>query len=74
MEACFNASFREESTGREAPGAQEFITKEIEELQEAQAMPGEGRPARSTIAAAAPNVGGGLRICVKIPSLNRAAS
>ena len=52
VEACFNARFREESAGREALGAQEFITKAIEELQEARAMRGERRPASSSAAVA----------------------
>ena len=56
-----------------ARGAQEFITKAIEELQEARAMRGERRPASSS-AAAAPDMGGELRVCVNIPGLNRAAS
>ena len=58
----------------EAPGAQGFITKEISELQEARAMHGEGRPARPTSSAAAPDAGDELRVCVNISGLNRAAS
>jgi hypothetical protein len=52
----------------------EFITKAIKELQEAQAMRGERRPACPTSSAAAPDAGGQLRVCVNIPGLNRAAS
>ncbi|XP_073360423.1 uncharacterized protein [Aegilops tauschii subsp. strangulata] len=37
-------------------------------------MHGERPPARSPSAAAAPDVGGGLRVCVNIPGLNMAAS
>ena len=73
MEACFNARFRVQGAGCEAPGTQEFITKAIGELQEARAMRGERHPT-SLSAAAAPDMGGELRVCVNMPRLNRAAS
>ena len=38
VEACFSARFRGESTGRKAPGAQEFISKAVKEIQEARAL------------------------------------
>ena len=72
MEACFNARFREESAGREAPGAQEFMTKAIEELREARAMRDARRPPPRT--APCPGESSELRACVNIPGLNRAAS
>ena len=37
-------------------------------------MHGERRPVRPANAVAAPDVGGELRVCINIPSLNRAAS
>jgi hypothetical protein len=71
--ACFDARLCEQGARREATGAHEFITKAIEELQEARAMRGERRPGSSG-AAAAPDMGGELRVYVNIPGLNRAAS
>ena len=72
MEACFTARFPQESMRREAPSAQEFITKITQELQTPRAMRGDRRP----LPGAAPHPGkdGGLRVCVDIPGLNRAAS
>ena len=71
MEACFAARFPQEDTGRGAPSAQEFITKTTQELQDARAMRGDRR-----LPGAAPHPGedGGLRVCIDIPGLNRAAS
>jgi hypothetical protein len=71
--ACFNARYREQGAGRQAPGAQEFVTKAIEEFQEARAMHGERRPAPPS-AAAAPDLGSELCICDHSLGLNRAAS
>ena len=53
------------------PTTQEFITKTTQELQEARAMRGHSRSQ-----GAAPNPGedAGLRVCVDVPGLNRAAS
>ena len=53
------------------PTTQEFITKTTQELQEASAMRGHGR---SQGAAPHPGEDAGLRVCVDIPGLNRAAS
>ena len=72
MEACFAACFPREGTGRGAPGAQEFIVKATQELQEARNI----RCDRCPPPGAAPHPGedGGLHVCVDIPGLNRAAS
>ena len=53
------------------PTTQEFITKTTQELQDARAMRG-GRRSPG----AAPHLGedAGLRVCVDVPGLNRAAS
>jgi hypothetical protein len=72
VEVCFSARFCQEGTRREVPGAQEFITKAIEELQEARAMRGDHRPPPG--AAPCPGEDSELRVCVNIPGLNRAAS
>ena len=53
------------------PTTQEFITKTTQELQEARAMHGDRR---SQGAAPHPGEDVGLRVCVDIPGLNRAAS
>ena len=71
MEACFGARFPQENTGRGAPTAQEFITRTTLELQDARAMRGDRR---SRSAAPHPGEDAGLRICIDIPGLNRAAS
>ena len=71
VEACFAAHFPQEDTGRGAPGSQEFITKTTQQLQEARAIRGDRRPLCS---APHPGEDAGLRICLDIPGLNRAAS
>ena len=71
MEACFAARLPQEDTGRGAPSAQEFITKTTQELQDARAMRGDCCPPG---AALHPGKDGGLRVCIDIPGLNRAAS
>ena len=53
------------------PTTQEFITKTTQELQEARAMRGHSR---SQGAAPHPCEDAGLRVCVDVPRLNRAAS
>ena len=53
------------------PTTQEFITKTTQELQEARAMCGDSR---SQGAAPHPGEDAGLRICIDVPGLNRAAS
>ena len=72
MEACFAARFPQEGTRHGAPSAQEFITKAIQELQEARTIRGDRRSPPSV--APHPGEDGGLRICVDIPGLKRAAS
>ena len=53
------------------PTTQEFITKTTQELQDARAMRGDGR---SRAAAPHPGEDAGLRVCIDVPELNRAAS
>ena len=71
MEACFTARFPQENTGRGAPTAQEFITKTTQELQDARAMRNDRR---SRGAASHPGDDAGLRRCINVPALKRAAS
>ena len=65
------ARFPQEETGQGAPGAQEFIIQTTQELQEARAIRGDCRPPD---AAPHPGEDGGLRVCIDIQGLNRAAS
>ena len=53
------------------PTTQEFITKTTQELQDARAMRGD---TRSRGAASHPGEDAGLRVCIDVPGLNRAAS
>ena len=71
MEACFTTRFPQAGTRQGAPGAQEFITKTTQELQDARTMRGNRR---SPGVAPHPGEDGGLRVCVDIPGLNRTAS
>ncbi len=71
LEACFAARFPQEITGKGAPTAQEFITKATQELQDTMGMRGDHR---SRGAAPHPGEDAGLRVCIDIPGLNRAAS
>ena len=71
VEACFAACFPQEDNGQGAPGAQEFIAKTTQELQDARAMRGDRPPPG---AAPHPGEDGGLRVYIDIPGLNRAAS
>ena len=71
LEACFAACFPQENTGQGVPTTQEFITKTTQVLQDARAMHGDHR---SRGAAPHPSEDAGLRICIDIPGLNRAAS
>ena len=71
LEACFMARFPQENTGQGAPTAQEFITKTTQVLQYARAMHGD-RHSRG--AAPHPGEDAGLRVCIDVPGLNRAAS
>ena len=71
MEACFEARFPQEGVRQGEPDPQEFVSKAIQELQESRVMKGGRR-----LPAVAPHPGedGGLRVCIDIPGLNRAAS
>ena len=71
LEACLTARFPQENTGRGAPTAQEFITRTTQQLQDARAMRGDRR---SPGAAPHPGEDVGLRVCIDVPGLNRAAS
>ena len=71
MEACFKACFPQENIGQGLPTTQEFITKTTQELQDARAMRGDSR---SRGAAPHPGEDAGLRVCIDVPGLNRAAS
>ena len=53
------------------PTTQDFITKTTQELQDARAMRGDSR---SRGAAPHPGEDAGLRVCIDVPGLNRAAS
>ena len=70
MEACFSARFPHEDRKHRVSGAQEFITKATEELQEARAMRGDRRPPPG--AAPCPGEENELHVCFNIPGLNRA--
>ena len=72
MEARFSACFPREGVRREAPGVQEFISKAIEEIQEARLLQGYRRLSRG--AAHYPSEGKEFRICIDILGLNRATS
>ena len=61
----------QESTGQGVPTTQEFITKTTEELQDARAIRGDSRTGG---AAPHPGEDAGLRVCIDVPGLNRAAS
>ena len=71
LEACFTIRDPQERTQQGVPTTQDFITKTTQELQEARAMRGDSRPR-----GAAPHPGddAGLRVCIDILGLNRAAS
>ena len=71
-EACFIARFPHEGTRHGVPGAQEFITKATEELQEARALRGDHRSPPGT--APCPGEDNELGVCVNIPGLNMATS
>ena len=71
MEACFEARFPQEGERQVGPNPQEFVSKAIQELQESRVMRGSRR-----LPTVAPHPGedGGLRVCIDVPGLNRAAS
>ena len=71
LEACFAARDPQESTGQGVPTTQEFITKTTQELQEARAMRGDSHSRGATLH---PGEDAGLRVCINVPGLNRAAS
>mgnify|MGYP005836812213 CR=1 FL=1 len=57
---------------RKAPGGQEFISKAIEEIQEARVLQGDRHLPCG--AAHCPGEGKEFHVCIDIPELNRAAS
>ena len=65
------ARFPQEGMRQEGPNPQEFVTKVTQELQESRVMRGSRR-----LPPTAPHPGkdDGLRVCIDIPGLNRAAS
>ena len=65
------AHLPQESTGQGVPTTKEFITKTTQELQEARAMRGHSRSQGAT---PHPGEDAGLRVCIDVPGLNRAAS
>lgn len=71
LEACFAACLPQEGIGHGKPNVQEFVAKTTQELQQARVVCDDHR-----LPSAAPHPGkdGGLRVCVDIPGLNRAAS
>ena len=71
LEACFTTRFPQEGTGNGKPNVQEFITKTAQELRESRVMRGD-----RCLPGVAPHPckDGGLRVCIDIPGLNRAAS
>ena len=71
LEACFNAPFPQEEVRQGGPNPQEFVSKAVQELQESRVMRGDRRSPGAT---PHPGEDGGLRVCIDIPGLNRAAS
>ena len=71
LEACFTARHPQEGIGQGLPTVQEFITKTTQELQDARAMRGDRR---SPGAAPHPGEDAGLRVCIDVPGLHRAAT
>lgn len=72
VEACFSARFPGEGAGHEALGVQEFISKAVEQIQEARVLQGDRRPPLSV--AHCPVEGKEFRVCIDILGLNRVAS
>ena len=72
VEGLIRARFPEEGSRREAPGVQEFISKEIKEIQEGRILQGDCRQPRG--AAHCPGEGREFRVCIDMPGFNRAAS
>ena len=71
LEACFKACFPLEGIRQGGPNPREFISGIVQELQESRVMSGSRRlPA----VAPHPSEDGGLRVCIDVPGLNRAAS
>ena len=71
LEVCFRARFPQEGARQGGPNPQEFVSQITQELQESRVMSGSRR-----LPSIAPHPGedGGLRVCIDIPGLNRAAS
>ena len=72
MEACFSARFPGEGAGHEALGVQEFISKAVEQIQEARVLQGDRRP--PTSGSHCLGEGKEFHVCIDILGLNRAAS
>ena len=72
MEALFRACFLGEGSRHEAPGVQRFISKAVEEIQEARVLKGDRHPPPG--ATYYPGEGKEFRVCINIPGLDRAAS
>lgn len=72
VEALFKERFPGEDSRREAPGAEEFISKAIKEIQEGRVLQGDRRLPCG--AAHFPGEGKEFRVCIDIPGLTRAAS
>ena len=71
MEVLFRACFPGEGNRREARTIQEFISKAIEEIQEARVLQGDRRLPRG--AAHCPGEDKEFRVCIDILGLSRAA-
>ena len=71
MEACFEARFCQEGARQGGPNPQEFVNKDIQELQESRVMRGSRR---LPVVAPHPGEDGGMRVCIDISGINRAAS
>ena len=71
LEGCFQARFPQEGTRQGRPDPQEFIASNTQELQESRVMRGSRR-----LPAMTPHPGedAGMRVCIDVPGLNRAAS
>ena len=72
VEARFSTRVLGEGDRWKAPGVQEFISKAIEEIQEARVLQGDRRLPRGT--AHCPGEGKEFRVCINIPGINRATS
>ena len=71
MEVFFKARFPQEGIRQGGPNPQEFIVRNIQKLQESRVMRGS-----RCLPVLAPHPGedAGMRVCIDVPGLNRAAS